>query len=316
VSRGAPGSWFSLLQLLFVCCRWIRRGDPEAVYCYLFVLIGALPLEIYLKMTTEAAARKTRLAVPTGADMPSPPSRGAPPPLNPHNYLARLVDVRQMDIQSALDQMKSLMSTRPQVVYKTSYYRKQTKNHWHRDDPAFVALQAIFLVIASIAYSVAFRISLSGAISFLLYTLLWNWLGLGCLLGSLCREIANRHLVVHQSTSHVRQQVEWLYAFDIHCNSFVPVFLILYGLQLFLLPLVLREGLVPLIVANTLYAAALSWYWYITHLGYRSLPFLSSTQVFLFPIAAVLVLFVAMIVGYPFGLGWNASRVMARFYFM
>jgi hypothetical protein len=88
------------------------------------------------------------------------------------------------------------------------------------------------------------------------------------------------------------------------------------GLQFFLLPLVLGEGLVPFIVANTLYAAALSWYWYITHLGYRTLPFLSNTEVFLFPIAAIVVLYVSMMVGYPLGFGWNAARVMARFYFL
>jgi hypothetical protein len=82
------------------------------------------------------------------------------------------------------------------------------------------------------------------------------------------------------------------------------------------LPLVLGEGLVPFIVANTLYAGALSWYWYITHLGYRTLPFLSNTEVFLFPIAAIVVLYVGMMVGYPLGFGWNAARVMARFYFL
>jgi len=70
-----------------------------------------------------------------------------------------------------------------------------------------------------------------------------------------------------------------------------------------------------LIVANILYAMALSWYWYITHLGYRTLPFLQNTEVFLFPIAAFVLLFAVMVVGYPFGFGWNASRVMARFYF-
>lgn len=85
--------------------------------------------------------------------------------------------------------------------------------------------------------------------------------------------------------------------------------------QFFLIPVVLGEGLFALIAANALYAGALSWYWYITHLGYRTLPFLSSTEVFLFPIAAVVLLFVTMIVGYPFGFGWNAARVMARFYF-
>ncbi|KAL7568416.1 hypothetical protein ACA910_012134 [Epithemia clementina (nom. ined.)] len=239
--------------------------------------------------------------------------------LSAWQYWSRLTDLRQMDMQSALDQMKTLLSTRPHVVYKTSYYRKQTKNHWARDDPAFLFLQGIFLIVSAVAYSVAFRISVAGSISFLLYTVVWNWLGMGIALSTVCREIANRQLVGQQtatSTSHVRQQVEWLYAFDIHCNSFFPVFVVLYGAQFFLLPLVLGEGFIPLLLANSLYAVALSWYWYITHLGYRSLPFLGNTEVFLFPIAAIALVFVGSLIGYPLGLGFNAARVMARFYFM
>lgn len=203
-------------------------------------------------MASDAAhARKSRLAVPTGADPLASVTLGASPlrsPLSfatnqPMQYFQRLMDVRQMDIQSAVDQMKTLISMRPQVVYKTSYYRKQTKNHWARDDPAFVALQAVFLFVAGIAYSVAFRISLWSAISFLLYTILWNWLGLGLLIASLCREIANRHLVVQQSASHVRQQVEWLYAFDIHCNSFFPVFVVLCKCFIGICPSAQKEGM-------------------------------------------------------------------------
>jgi hypothetical protein len=86
--------------------------------------------------------------------------------------------------------------------------------------------------------------------------------------------------------------------------------------QFFLLPLVLGEGLIPLLLSNTLYAVALSWYWYITHLGYRTLPFLSNTEVFLFPIAVIVLLYIILIIGYPLNFGCNLSRVMARFYFM
>ena len=132
-----------------------------------------------------------------------------------------------MDIQSALDQMRSLLSGRPHVVYKTSYYRKQTKNHWARDDPAFCALQAVFLVVAALAYSVAFRSSVGGGLGFLLHSLLFNWLVAGAIVATIGRELANRHLCVHQSNSHVKQSVEWLYAFDIHCNAFFPLFCLL-----------------------------------------------------------------------------------------
>jgi hypothetical protein len=87
------------------------------------------------------------------------------------------------------------------------------------------------------------------------------------------------------------------------------------GVQLFLLPLVLGQSLVAMIVSNTLYAIALAWYWYITHLGYRALPFLSQTEVFLFPVAAIGLVYALNLIGHPFGLGWNASRIMAHLYF-
>jgi hypothetical protein len=123
--------------------------------------------------------------------------------------------------------MRSLLSGRPHVVYKTAYYRKQTKNHWARDDPAFCVLQAAFLIIASVVYSIAFRTTLSGFLSFLLHSLLWNWLVPGVVVASVAREVANRHLNGIQSANHVKQTVEWLYAFDIHCNAFFPLFCLL-----------------------------------------------------------------------------------------
>jgi UNC-50 family len=92
---------------------------------------------------------------------------------------------------------------------------------------------------------------------------------------------------------------------------------LLDGLQFFALPVALGKGLLPLFISNTLYGAAFAWYWYITHLGYRALPFLSNTEVFLFPIAAIVVVYAAMLIGYPLaGFGFNATRVMARLYFI
>mmetsp|Transcript_30976 Transcript_30976/g.47480 ORF Transcript_30976/g.47480 Transcript_30976/m.47480 type:complete len:277 (+) Transcript_30976:74-904(+) len=234
----------------------------------------------------------------------------------PAQYLSRFTDVRQMDIQSALDQMKTLCSISPQSVYKTAYYRKQTKNHWARDDPAFCALQVVFLLLSSIAYCVSFRVSsIWMGLAFMIQSIFVHWLGSGLVMATVLREIANARLTVHQSSTHVRQGVEWLYAFDIHCNAFFPLFVMLYGFQFFLLPVVLGRSFVSLILANALYAFAFSWYFYITHLGYRALPFLSNTEVFLFPIAGILLLYLLNIIGYPFGFGWNASRIMAHLYF-
>jgi hypothetical protein len=198
----------------------------------LAVPVGGDPLLHPTTTTTTASSRSATTSTATTSTKTTTTTTSMPISLSstnnrPLQYLQRLTDVRQMDLQSALDQMKTLLGTRPQVVYKTAYYRKQTKNHWARDDPAFAFLQAVFLILASIAYAVAFRIQIAGIVSFVVASLLWNWLGMGIIVASACREIANRHLVSHQSTSHVRQYVEWLYAFDIHCNSFFPLFVVL-----------------------------------------------------------------------------------------
>ncbi|KAL9183920.1 hypothetical protein ACHAXT_004776 [Thalassiosira profunda] len=237
--------------------------------------------------------------------------------LTPQQYLQRMTDLQQMDLQSAVDQMRTLLSFYPQRVYKMAYYRKQTKNHWARDDPGFCFLQVVMILASSIAYGFAFRIaSFSAIIGFVTKSILIHWLGFGVVMASVGRLIANQHLMTTAtSSSHVKQNVEWLYAFDVHCNAFVPLFVLLYGVQFFLLPIVLGTSLLSLGVSNTLFAVAFGWYFYITHLGYRALPFLSNTEVFLFPIAAVLVLYVFNFVGYPFGLGFNASRIIAYVYF-
>lgn len=266
----------------------------------------------------------SRLAIPSGSDSSQQDHHhhrsyedvsGAN--MTPVRYLSRMLDIQQMDIQSALDQMKTLCSAQPGRVYKTSYYRKQTKNHWARDDPAFAALQICFLALSSLSYCVAFRSEtmIASTIGFALRSILINWLATGVAVAAAGRALANAHLTNHSSSTHVRQSVEWLYAWDIHCNAFFPLFVLLYAVQYFLLPVVLMPGLLSLILSNTLYAAAFSIYFYITHLGYRALPFLSNTEVFLFPIAGVVGLYVLNLIGYPFGFGWNASRIMAHFYF-
>lgn len=61
-------------------------------------------------------------------------------------YLARVGDYRQMDLDATFYQMVTLC-TQPAKVYKSAYYRKQTKNRWARDDPAFAVIQLLFLLV-------------------------------------------------------------------------------------------------------------------------------------------------------------------------
>ncbi len=71
-----------------------------------------------------------------------------------------------------------------------------------------------------------------------------------------------------QRILNVEQEVEWLYAFDIHCNGFFPMFVLLFVAQFFLAPLLLSPDFLATVLANTLYAAAFAYYHYITFLGY------------------------------------------------
>ena len=188
----------------------------------------------------------------------------------------------------------------------------ETKNQWARDDPAFVAILLVFLCVASLAFIVTFKAYGVGRVFRLfLGTVFVDFLAVGVLVASGCWFVCNRYLRIRQPSHHsVEQTVELLYAFDVHCNAFFPLFLMLYVLQLYLLPLLLRPGFVASLVADTLYASALSYYCYITFLGYNVLPFLDNTVIFLYPIVVIGCLYVLGILS-----GFNVSVfVMTRYF--
>ena len=60
-----------------------------------------------------------------------------------------------MDFEAASDQLLSLLSLDSSRAYTHFFYRKQTKNQWARDDPAFVVLQLYFVFICTLSYIVA-----------------------------------------------------------------------------------------------------------------------------------------------------------------
>ena len=95
---------------------------------------------------------------------------------------------------------------------------------------------------------------------------------------SINRALSNKYLTHASHTHATDQKVEWYaslllwcprhftdhnalslfrpYAFDVHANSFFPLFLTLYVAQLVLAPVVTRSNWVCLWVGNTLYLAA------------------------------------------------------------
>lgn len=69
-------------------------------------------------------------------------------------------------------------------------------------------------------------------------------------------------------TRSPEQSVEWLYALDIHFNSFFPVLLLLGVVQYVFLPFFIRTSWFNTLMADLLYIAAIAIYSFITFMGY------------------------------------------------
>jgi len=213
-------------------------------------------------------------------------------------YIKRLGSYGQMDIEYTFWQMFYLCFN-PSRVYRTTAWHKQTKNQWARDDPAFVAILIVFLSVASLAYSVAFKAGGFSIIKIMFWTVFIDFISIGLLVATLGWWISNKYLRMRNTIHSVEQNVEWLYAFDIHCNSFFPLFLILYVLQFFLVPLLLSTQFIATIFANTIYLVAFGYYYHITFLGYHALPFLQNTRFFLYPLVPLgICYFVSLILNF------------------
>ncbi|MBA0606046.1 hypothetical protein Godav_018563, partial [Gossypium davidsonii] len=226
--------------------------------------------------------------------------------------------------------------------YQHTKYHKQTKNQWARDDPAFVVICSLLLAVATVAYCAAYDHSAAHAVSVVISVLLFHFLLAGILLATCCWFLTNAYLREEApNTCVVEQRVEWqvwLYAFDVHCNSFFPMFVMLYVIHYFLSPLLVAHGFIPALLSNLLFMVAASYHHYLNFLGYDGnfvpffslgklyynevsskidisivltvLPFLERTTFFLYPIGIVIILSPILILS-----GFNPSRYFMNIYF-
>ncbi|KAL1934676.1 hypothetical protein VTP01DRAFT_6858 [Rhizomucor pusillus] len=222
--------------------------------------------------------------------------------------LRRLFRFPQMDFEFAMWQMGYLMIA-PRRVYRNIYYHKQTKNQWARDDPAFLVLLASLLCVSAIAWGLAYGLGFVGILRAMLFMVLVDFLLVGSVVATFSWFVTNRFLTENTMAHAVEQKVEWAYAFDVHCNSFFPLFLILYVLQFFFMPLLQRHNWISIFIGNTMYLTAAVWYIYGTFLGYNALPFLVHTELFLYPIFICAILYIVSLFGF------NVSQHVLALYF-
>lgn len=221
-------------------------------------------------------------------------------------YLRRLLKFKQMDFEYAFWQMIYLFVA-PQKVYRNFQYRKNTKNQWARDDPAFLVLLSFWLFVSSIGFAVYLRLQFVGFLKFILWVIFVDCIGVGLCIATFFWFVTNRYMITAPPRG---QDVEWGYAFDVHLNAFFPLLMILHLFQLvFLHPIIIQDWFLGRFVGNTLWLIAVGYYIYITFLGYSALPFLKNTRPLLFPIMAVLLVYILSL-----ALNWNFSQGLCNFY--
>ncbi|KAL3130991.1 hypothetical protein ABBQ38_000315 [Trebouxia sp. C0009 RCD-2024] len=226
-------------------------------------------------------------------------------------YLRRLIKPKQMDFEYTFWLMLQLCVS-PKTVYRHTSYHRQTKHQWARDDPAFVIVCCVLVACAATAYCIAFSSSLSHTLFSVASAVAVDFLLIGAVICTIGWFVSNKFLKKSSQHAHPSEQhVEWMYAFDVHCNSYFPLFILLYVLQFLCSPVLLHRNLLSTILSITLYTVALSYYHYLNFLGYSALPFLDRTEVFLWPIGGIVMTAVfAMLTNF------NPARFTLSFYFV
>ncbi|KAK3602786.1 hypothetical protein CHS0354_026335 [Potamilus streckersoni] len=222
-----------------------------------------------------------------------------------HKYLRKLLKFRQMDFEYAFWQMIYLFVA-PQKVYRNFQYRKNTKNQWARDDPAFLVLLSFWLVVSSVGFAIVLGLNFLGFLKFIFWVVFVDCIGVGLVIATIFWFITNRYMMLAPPKG---QDVEWGFCFDVHLNAFFPVLMILHLLQLAFVSFIIHDWFFGRFFGNTLWLIALGYYVYITFLGYSALPFLKNTRTLLFPVMGLLLIYILSLI-----LGWNFSKGLCDFY--
>ena len=183
-------------------------------------------------------------------------------------FVRRGLSSSQWDVELVLYQLWAACAS-PRRLSKLTQTRKQTKNAWARDDPVFLLLLLALLTGCSLAFSVAYSFTSPLDYAWLATEAVFNFFASGVVVCSIARWVANTHLRASAPAPHsVEQEVEWMYAWDVHCNSYVALLGWTHVGVLLGLPYLMSDGWGPTLVGNAIYAAAYLHYLYVTFSGY------------------------------------------------
>jgi hypothetical protein len=248
--------------------------------------------------------------------------------------LGRLLKKKQFDLNYTLWQIRVLLTNTKQI-YRHAMYRKQTKGQYARDDPSFLAFSCASVFVCAALYCVKYdKRGFWKACWTCLCAVTFDYVGCGCIVATFYWFLANKYMRASRSSFEANGswnrasvaerervgatassndkllRVEWLFAFDVHCNSFVPLFVSLYVGQLVLSPILAQTGFIAAFLSNLLFAISLSYYHYCQFVGFNSLPFLEKTEFMLYPVLVLIASIVPLSI-----FQFNPTRYVLFWYF-
>lgn len=199
----------------------------------------------------------------------------------------RLFKPRTLDFETAIWEIFHLIIN-PKKMYRSNYTYKQQNNGktlYTRDDPSFLILLTGFLCISAIAWGATYSPNLWDIVKLVVNMVVFDFYVLGILIATVSWAISNKlfnpqfKLLTAFSASHYAvNYIDWGFCFDVHCNSFLIIWCLLYLLQFFMLPiLTIKKLFVSLLLGNTLYFTAIGYYFVVTFYGFNSLPFVGNS---------------------------------------
>lgn len=201
--------------------------------------------------------------------------------------LKRLFKPTTLDFETATWEVFHLI-VNPRKMYRSNYTYKQQNSRgtsYARDDPSFLILLTGLLSVSAIAWGLAYSPHIWDIIKLLFNMVVVDFYLDGFIVATiswlLVNMLNNRLLSVTQvfsmSSKYSLNYVDWAFCFDVHCNSFLIIWCLLYLLQFFLLPIISnKKSFFSLLLGNSLYFGAIGYYFVITFYGFNSLPFFNS----------------------------------------
>ncbi|KAF2629958.1 UNC-50 [Macroventuria anomochaeta] len=225
-------------------------------------------------------------------------------------FFKRLFKFPQMDFEMAIWEIMSLIIA-PKKVFRQIYYHKQTTKTYHRPDPSFTYLLSFFLTLTSLAWGFAYANGFTQTLHITLVFVFVHFLLLSLVTATLFYFLVGRLLgpgnsllpgrrrgLYNLGDTESKEELEFGYCWDVSIRAFVPVWVFLYVVQFLCMPLVGTNHWVSLLLGNTLYVIALTYYFIITFLGYNALPFLHHTELLLVPVAVATILWFVSLFGF------------------